>query len=48
VSTVLPDTRGRIGRTEVAVTPIGLGAAPLGNLYAEVDEETAEQNVAAA
>jgi D-threo-aldose 1-dehydrogenase len=45
---VLPDSRPRIGRTEVAVTPIGLGAAPLGNLYVEVDDETAEQTVAAA
>jgi D-threo-aldose 1-dehydrogenase len=46
VSPVLPDTRRRIGRTEVAVTPIGLGAAALGNLYVEVDDETAEQTVA--
>ena len=48
MSRVLPDTRRRIGRTEVTVTPIGLGAAPLGNLYVEVDDETAEQTLAVA
>lgn len=48
MSRVLPDTRRRIGRTEVAVTPIGLGAAPFGNLYVEIDDETAEHTVAVA
>ena len=40
--------RRRLGGTDVAVTALGLGAAPLGNLYAPVDDETAERTVVAA
>lgn len=36
-----------IGRTEVAITALGLGAAPLGNLYTRVSDEQAELTVAA-
>jgi D-threo-aldose 1-dehydrogenase len=38
----------RIGRTDVRVTGIGFGAAPIGNLYSEVSDETALGAVEAA
>jgi D-threo-aldose 1-dehydrogenase len=37
-----------IGRTAVAVTELGFGAAPIGNLYKEVPDEQAVQTVTAA
>jgi D-threo-aldose 1-dehydrogenase len=40
--------RRRVGRTGVHVTELGFGAAPIGNLYAEVDETVAAQAVDAA
>ncbi|MGN6609833.1 MAG: aldo/keto reductase [Jatrophihabitans sp.] len=33
----------RLGRTDVLVTPIGFGAAPIGNLYTAVDDDAAAQ-----
>ena len=45
---MLPDARRGVGRRNVGLTSLGLGAAPLGNLYVEVDDETAERTVAAA
>ncbi|MDQ0835071.1 D-threo-aldose 1-dehydrogenase [Streptomyces achromogenes] len=38
----------RLGRSRVQVSPLGLGAAALGNLFAEVKEEQAQETVAAA
>jgi D-threo-aldose 1-dehydrogenase len=38
----------RIGRTDVRVTGIGFGSAPIGNLYSEVSDETALGAVEAA
>jgi D-threo-aldose 1-dehydrogenase len=43
-----PAPRRRLGRTDVAVTSLGLGAAPLGNLYAPIDDEAAERTIGAA
>ena len=40
--------RERLGRTDVAVTPLGFGAAALGNLYAAVSDEEARSAVGAA
>ena len=40
--------RERLGRTDVAVTPLGFGAAALGNLYAAVSDEEARSAVDAA
>jgi D-threo-aldose 1-dehydrogenase len=37
-----------LGRSTVAVTPLGLGCAPLGNLYAKIDDEQAAATVDAA
>ncbi|MER6977408.1 aldo/keto reductase [Streptomyces carpinensis] len=37
-----------LGRSAVAVGPLGFGAAAIGNLYAEVGEEQAHETVAAA
>jgi len=38
----------RIGRTDVRVTAVGFGSAPIGNLYSEVSDETARGAVEAA
>jgi D-threo-aldose 1-dehydrogenase len=38
----------RIGATSVRLSPLGFGAAPIGNLYSEVDEEVALAAVRAA
>ena len=38
----------RIGRTDVRVTAVGFGSAPIGNLYSEVSDETARSAVEAA
>ncbi|WEH30629.1 aldo/keto reductase [Streptomyces sp. AM 3-1-1] len=40
--------RRTLGRSGVAVSPLGFGAAPLGNLYTPLDEETARATVDAA
>ncbi|MGO4755763.1 aldo/keto reductase, partial [Streptomyces sp. 2MCAF27] len=40
--------RRRIGRTGVQVTELGFGSAPIGNLYAAVDDEQALATVDAA
>ncbi|WP_431037939.1 aldo/keto reductase [Streptomyces sp. P6-2-1] len=40
--------RRTLGRSTVAVSPLGFGAAPLGNLYTPLDEETARATVDAA
>jgi D-threo-aldose 1-dehydrogenase len=40
--------RNRIGRTDVQVTELGFGAAPIGNLYRPVDDDTAHAAVTAA
>jgi D-threo-aldose 1-dehydrogenase len=42
----LPETR-RLGRSPVAVTRLGLGSAPLGNLFAAVSEDDAARTLAA-
>ncbi|MFD7667890.1 aldo/keto reductase [Streptomyces sp. NPDC059788] len=44
----VPRGRRRLGRTGVTVPPLGLGCAPLGNLYRPVTEERARQTVRAA
>ena len=38
----------RLGTTDVQVTDIGFGAAPIGNLYRAIDDETAHASVDAA
>ncbi|GIG62473.1 oxidoreductase [Longispora fulva] len=40
--------RNPLGRTNVEVTSLGFGAAPIGNLYREIDDETADAAVRAA
>ena len=40
--------RRRVGRTDVHLTELGFGAAPIGNLYAEVDDDVAARAVDAA
>jgi D-threo-aldose 1-dehydrogenase len=40
--------RRRLGRSDVSVTRLGFGAAPIGNLFAPVADDVAEQTVAAA
>jgi D-threo-aldose 1-dehydrogenase len=41
-------TKRRLGRTELAVTELGLGGTPLGNMYRAMDMETAVATVHAA
>jgi len=43
-----PRARLRLGRTALTVTRLGLGCAPLGNLYAAVPEAAAQATVDAA
>jgi D-threo-aldose 1-dehydrogenase len=43
VSTPLPSRR--LGRTEIGVTTLGLGLAPLGNLYRAVSDEEARETL---
>lgn len=43
-----PGARRRVGRTKVEVTAVGLGGAPLGNLFTPVAEDAARQAVEAA
>jgi len=38
----------RLGKSDVAVTPLGLGGAPLGNLYVDIADEQAAATVDAA
>jgi D-threo-aldose 1-dehydrogenase len=38
----------RVGRTDVEVTELGFGSAPIGNLYSEISDEDAEDAVDAA
>jgi D-threo-aldose 1-dehydrogenase len=38
----------RLGRSSVAVTRLGLGCAPIGNLYTAIDDETAAATIDAA
>lgn len=40
--------RRQLGRTSLSVTELGFGAAPIGNLYTAVDDETAAATVDAA
>ena len=40
--------RRRLGRTEVQVTELGLGTAPLGNLYSALSDEEARSALDAA
>ena len=47
-STVPPLARRRIGRTSIAVTELGFGAAPVGNLYRATSDEQAGAAIAAA
>jgi len=44
----LPLPAARLGRSKVAVSPLGLGCASIGNLYKEIEEDTAAAAVAAA
>ncbi|TAK53189.1 MAG: aldo/keto reductase [Gammaproteobacteria bacterium] len=41
-------TTRRIGQTALAIPPLGFGGAPLGNLYAPLDDDTARATLAAA
>ncbi|MEP7055960.1 MAG: aldo/keto reductase [Actinomycetota bacterium] len=43
-----PAKRSRIGSTQVSVTALGLGGAPLGDLFSAVDEEAALRTIGAA
>lgn len=47
-TTVVPDRSGRFTRTAIAPGPCGFGAAPLGNLFARVSDESAFETVSAA
>jgi D-threo-aldose 1-dehydrogenase len=47
-ATLAPGQRRRLGRTPVEVTQLGFGAAPLGNMLAEVTDEAARAAVRAA
>ena len=40
--------RRRIGKTDLNVTPLGFGGAPLGNLFAPVSEANAAAALATA
>jgi D-threo-aldose 1-dehydrogenase len=42
------ETKRQLGATPLKVSQMGFGGAPLGNLFAEVSEETAQATVAAA
>lgn len=44
----IPHGRRRLGRTDVTVPPLGLGCAPLGNLYRPLTEDRAQETVRAA
>ncbi|KWT56661.1 aldo/keto reductase [Streptomyces albus subsp. albus] len=44
----IPRGERRLGRTRVTVPPLGLGCAPLGNLYRPLSEDRARQTVHAA
>jgi D-threo-aldose 1-dehydrogenase len=46
--TALTAPRRRVGRTDVAVTPLGFGGAPVGNLYTAMSDEQAAAAVDAA
>lgn len=37
-----PDTKVKFGRVDLAVTAFGFGTAPIGNIFREIDERTAE------
>ncbi|MGW2054414.1 aldo/keto reductase [Streptomyces sp. NPDC001840] len=41
-------TARRLGRTDVRVSPLGFGAAPIGNLYTALDDDRARATVEAA
>ncbi|WP_046500373.1 aldo/keto reductase [Streptomyces odonnellii] len=41
-------TARRLGRTDVRVSPLGFGAAPIGNLYTPLDDDRARATVEAA
>lgn len=37
-----PDTKNKFGRTDLEVTAFGFGTAPIGNIFREIDEQTAD------
>lgn len=41
-------TARRLGRTSVGISPLGFGAAPIGNLYAPLNDDQARAAVEAA
>lgn len=43
-----PGTKRKFGRVDLEVTAFGFGAAPIGNIFREIDEETSEAMIQAA
>lgn len=37
-----PDTKNKFGRVDLEVTAFGFGTAPIGNIFREIDEQTAD------
>lgn len=37
-----PNSKVKFGRVDLEVTPFGFGAAPIGNIFREIDEETSD------
>ena len=43
-----PDTKNTLGRVDLEVTAFGFGAAPIGNIFREIDEATSDAMIQAA
>ena len=47
-SPISGNARRRLGRSDIVCTPVGLGCAPLGELFVRVDDATATATLEAA